>query len=230
MINTLIVDDNLQYVKNILNTTLNNFKEIRVTHIATTAKEALDIVSNHYIDLIFLDLKLPDFNGIEIIRKINFLNNIKNPNIIVISGDAYLSSKVPRGYNICDVISKSENSDTLYNKIKQIIHKEIIWDEKENIKEQVSKELSKMGYNWKYKGTHYILESILYIYESNNMNLLDNLEKYVYKYVALKNNKTINNVKTNSIKSTNFLERNKYFSEKPTPKLVISEILNKIVV
>lgn len=230
MINTLIVDDNLQYVKNILNTILNNFKEIRVTHIATTGKEAVDIITNNYIDLIFLDLKLPDFSGIEIIQRINFLNYIKNPTIIVISGDMSLSNKVPREYNICDVISKSENSDILYSRIKQIIHREIICHEKENIKEEISKELTKMGYNWKYKGTHYILESILYIYESNNMNLLDNLEKNVYQYVAFKNNKSVNNIKTNSIKCTNLLEWHKYFLEKPTPKLVISQILTKIVI
>lgn len=184
MLKTLIVDDNLQYVKMFLNTTINKFKEIHVTHIATTVKEALDIISTNYIDLIFLDLKLPDSNGIEIINKINFLNNIKTPYIIVISGDIALSSEINRKCNILDIINKLENNNVLYNKIERIIHTATILNNKENIKKEISKELAEIGYNWKYKGTNYILEAILYIYESNNMDLLDNLEKmYINIYL-----------------------------------------------
>ena len=56
MIKALIVDDNLQYIKNILNTTINKFSEIHIEYIATTAKEAINVISNNQIDLIFLDL------------------------------------------------------------------------------------------------------------------------------------------------------------------------------
>lgn len=81
MIKVLIVDDNLQYIKNILNTTINKFSEIHIEYIATTAKEAINVISNNQIDLIFLDLNLPDENGIYIIDQIKYLNNIKT-NII----------------------------------------------------------------------------------------------------------------------------------------------------
>jgi len=63
--------------------------------------------------------------------------------------------------------------------------------------------LEKLGYNWKYKGTNYLLEAIIYIYKNNNLDLLDNLEKNVYKYISCRYNKSINNVKTNIIKATN---------------------------
>ena len=82
MINVVIIENNLHYAKNILNTVINRFNNFRVTHIVTTVKEGLRIITNNHIDLIFLDLKLPDDTGIKIIEKINAITNIKKPKFI----------------------------------------------------------------------------------------------------------------------------------------------------
>lgn len=88
-----------------------------------------------------------------------------------------------------------------------------------------------MGYNWKYKGTNYLMEAILFIYTSNNLDLVDNLEKNVYKYIAYKNNKNVNNIKTNIIKSTERLINQKQNTiDTVTPKQAINAILNKILI
>lgn len=106
-----------------------------------------------------------------------------------------------------------------------------------NIIKQIDYQLLKLGYNYKLKGTQYLAKTILYIYSKNDMSLLDNLERNVYKQIAEDNNKTINNVKTNISKATDFVYTyqdkqilDDYFSIsiKITPKLVISTILNKI--
>ena len=225
MIKTLIVDDNLQYIKNILNTVLNKFDNINISYIATSGKEALDIISTNNIDLIFLDLKLPDFNGIELIKKINLLNSITYPSIIVISGETSLLGEFRDNQYICNIINQSENVKSIYNKVKELINELNYINYKNDIKDDVLSELSDLGYSLKYKGTYYILEAIVYIYRNNNLDLLDNLEKNVYKYIAFKNNKTINNIKTNIIKSTNLISKNNI---NITPKLVISNILIKL--
>lgn len=230
MINTLIVDDNLVYVKNILNIAINDFDEVRVTHIATTVIEAFNILENNSIDLVFLDLKLPDNNGIEIIKKVKSINCVKEPEIIIISGDKQLMNKVISDYKIYNIISKLEKDDILHRKIEEIIRNIYISNNKGNIRAFISNELEKIGYNWKYKGTHYILEAIIYIYQSNNMDLLDNLEKNVYKYISYHYNKSVNNIKTNIIKATNYIDKDKQYIENPTPKLVISDILNKLII
>lgn len=230
MINTLIVDDNLVYVKNILNTAINDFDEVRVTHIATTVIEAFNILENNSIDLVFLDLKLPDNNGIEIIKKVKSINCVKEPEIIIISEDKQLMNKVISDYKIYNIISKLEKDDILHRKIEEIIRNIYISNNKGNIRAFISNELEKIGYNWKYKGTHYILEAIIYIYQSNNMDLLDNLEKNVYKYISYHYNKSVNNIKTNIIKATNYIDKDKQYIENPTPKLVISDILNKLII
>ena len=111
---------------------------------------------------------------------------------------------------------------------------------KENIiiKKKITEELSNLGYNFKYKGTYYLLETIMTIYEHGSEELLDNLEANVYKIIAYKNNKTINNIKTNIIKATSLAyicqkenKINEYFGFeiKPTPKVVISTVIQKIL-
>lgn len=105
------------------------------------------------------------------------------------------------------------------------------------IKQKIEEQLMTLGYNFKYKGTKYLIDCILFVYEKNNIEILDNLEQNVYKYIAIKNNSSINNIKTTITKSTNYTytyqDKNifiQYFSLdiKITPKLVISTILRKL--
>lgn len=138
---------------------------------------------------------------------------------------------VPIFYRIEDEIQ--------YKKIDQALI-EIEKKTKKDIKSYnvINKQLLLLGYNFKQKGSKYLCESIEYIYKSENLELVDNLEKNVYKYIAIKNNKTLINIKTNIIKATEYVYNNqdkeflyKYFSinNKITPKLVISTILNKMI-
>lgn len=227
MIKAIIVDDNIEYSKNILNCIINKIEDIHITHIAVTGEEAINIISSNDIDLVFLDLKLPDYNGIDVIKKINTLNNIKQISYIIISGELSLINKLIDNKNILTIINKLDDNENIYNKIFNSIHTlNYIKNEKE-IKKFILSEISNMGYNLKHKGTKYIIESINYIYESNNMDLLDNLEKNVYVYIPYKYKKSINNIKTNIIRATNYIPANNLL-EKYTPKSVISSILVKI--
>ena len=122
MIKALIVDDNLQYIKNILNTTINKFSDIHIEYIATTAKEAINVISNNQIDLMFLDLNLPDENGIYIIDQIKYLNTIKNPYVVIISKDRKLIEVVNKRQISFEVISKFESNNIIYDRIRKIIH------------------------------------------------------------------------------------------------------------
>ncbi len=228
MIKTLILDDNFQYIKTIVNTVISKIDEIQTTYICTTVKEALNILENNIINLVLLDLRLPDSTGIEVINKINQYNNIKKPNIIIISEDYELINNVKNNYEYYNVISKGEKQQEIYKKILDAV-KSLKYEEyKKEIKEKIYKEMTSIGYNFKYKGSMYLVEAITYIYESNNLELLDNLEKNVYNVIAFKYNKSINNIKTNIIKATNSIN-NKQDSMYITPKVVISNIIISII-
>lgn len=228
MIKALIVDDNLLYVKNVFNTIINRIDNVHINYIATNVKEALQIINNNQIDLIFLNLKLPDGSGLDIITEVKCSNYAKKPNIIILSEYKELITN-NLGDNIINVIGKLEENELIYNKILKSVNAINFSTFESSIKELVISRLTKIGYNWKYKGTLYILETIMYIYQHNNIDLLDNIEKNVYTYISYKHNKSINNIKTNIIKSTNSIRNNDYTTINLTPKFVISNILTEII-
>lgn len=163
----------------------------------------------------------------DILSKNEIIGILVNKNFNINIKETY----VPIFYRIEDEIQ--------YKKIDQVLI-EIEKKTKKDIKSYnvISKQLLLLGYNFKQKGSKYLCESIEYIYKSGKLELVDNLEKNVYKYIALKNNKTLINIKTNIIKATEYVYNHqdkeflyKYFSinNKITPKLVISTILNKMI-
>lgn len=228
MIKTLIVEDNLNYVKSMMNLIINRIKEIHITNIATTIAEAINIIINNNIDLIFLDLKLPDATGIELINKIKNINSIKKPQIIVISSELSLIQEIKNKENFC-IINKLKDTESIFNTIKEVTNQIKYMQNEEKIKKRIMFELTDIGFNFKYKGSQYIYETIIYIYQSNNLELLNNLEKNVYKYIAYRYRKSVNNIKTNIIKATNLIKNDNCKQYNLTPKAIITNTLIKLI-
>jgi two-component system OmpR family response regulator len=69
----LVVDD-IKNIRNLLTTCL----ELEGYQVSTAAngREALEMVQNNLFDLIFLDIKLPELSGTEILRRMRRLNNL----------------------------------------------------------------------------------------------------------------------------------------------------------
>lgn len=77
MISAIIVDNRLNSLKNLFNNVINHFKEIQLTHIATTILEAYNIIANNQINLVFISLDIIDSNTTYTLNKlynINILN------------------------------------------------------------------------------------------------------------------------------------------------------------
>lgn len=126
MIKVLIVEDNLVYIKKILNSIINKIDIIHIKHIATNIKEALEIIYNNEIDLIILDLKLPDGNGLDLLKKIKSLNNIKKINIIILSDYKELVTNEYKDCNIINTIGKLEKEERTNNNQLKITPKYVI--------------------------------------------------------------------------------------------------------
>lgn len=62
---------------------------------------------------------------------------------------------------------------------------------------------------------------------NNSLNLMDNLEKNVYSFVAHKYHTSVDNIKTNIIKSTKFATQK---TSDLLPKDVITEIVSECIV
>jgi DNA-binding NarL/FixJ family response regulator len=69
MINVIICDDQ-EIVTRGLTTILNNDPQIKVLATGSNGQEAIDLVEKHQPDLVLMDLKMPDMNGIQATHKI----------------------------------------------------------------------------------------------------------------------------------------------------------------
>ncbi len=84
----LVVEDDAP-VRNLITTTLKTHEYKYLT--APTGREALMLASSHNPDVIFLDLGLPDMDGVEVIRQIRSWSNMP---IIVISARSEDDDKI----------------------------------------------------------------------------------------------------------------------------------------
>lgn len=73
MIKAIIVEDDLM-VAEINRQFIAKIKEIQVIQIFYTGKEALSFIKNNTVDLILLDMYLPDINGIELLTELRKYN------------------------------------------------------------------------------------------------------------------------------------------------------------
>jgi CheY-like chemotaxis protein len=113
----LIVEDdrfNVEYINEILSST--GLKILT----ARTGKQAIDMVQSQAIDLILMDIRLPDINGYEITKYIL----AKYPSVKIIAQTAYASSEEKNKAFLAgclDYISKPIKSNLLLSKMNNLL-------------------------------------------------------------------------------------------------------------
>jgi len=112
-------DEDISYLLMQSILSIENYKLLR----AKNGKEAVEIVQNNYdLDLVLMDLKMPEMDGLEATKKIRELNS----SIPIIAQTAYAlfgdkEKALIAGCN--DYISKPINKELLLEKIKRLINK-----------------------------------------------------------------------------------------------------------
>lgn len=81
----LICDDNI-FIRETLRVFLSDISGLAIDY-AEDGKVALDMISHNRYDLIVMDLQMPFFSGVELIRMIREVNHLDMP-IIVLTGKA----------------------------------------------------------------------------------------------------------------------------------------------
>lgn len=241
MVNIAIIDDNLNYSRNLMKFLSESNPNLRFVSIVANGKEALKSFNNgdmENIDIILLDMKLPYYNGNEILKFLEFEKNDKFKNsIIAISGESSFLASMQNNKYIYTYINKIEGFDKILIETNNLI--KIKQSDSNSLKMQVLKELNYLNFNDNFVGTKYLLESILIILQRYKFNDY-NLKKDVYPIIASKYNKTINNIKCNINNATIMMncecEKSvlmKYFNfyddrSEAKPKQVIETVINKI--
>ncbi|MCI8548830.1 MAG: response regulator [Bacilli bacterium] len=234
MVNALIVDDNLDFSKQLINN-ISESMDVRICKICTNGNEVLEILKNSEIDIIILDMIMPDCDGIEVLKRLTNSQKEKYKNsIIAISGDNSFISQLVNNPLVYDFIIKGIRKEEMIYRIKRLIDYKNI----EVKKKAIINELDSIGYDLGYKGTLYLIEAILQMYIKGELTI-DNLQKDIYPIISKIYHKTVNNVKCNINNATEAMyyrcdsqKLKEYFNFyddiKPTTKTVIYTVLKNI--
>jgi len=118
MVNILIADDNIFFAKKLMEY-INRNNELKVVAIAVDGKETLELLNNRNdIDIFLLDLKMPKYNGLEVLERINEEKKAKYKNsCIVISGEFEMIQQLTRN----EIIYKMLHKNMSFNDITEYV-------------------------------------------------------------------------------------------------------------
>lgn len=239
MINILLVEDDLSFCQKIITTICITNINFRIAGIACTKNDFLYLTSNQQIDIILVDIKKynsTQFN--QVIKKHNYKTSI----ILMLNNQNEIDFKFNTPY-IYDYILKKNINDELLLKIISLIYSRFSFklynpSLENKIRKLITNELKKIGYNFTYVGTKYLLETVYILYSLKNY-YYDNLERDIYTIVAKKYKKNAHNIKCNirnatdimyyeneETKISNYIGNCKIF--KPSANRIIYSILSKI--
>ena len=132
-ISILLIDDEPNQVQ-ALKTFLT--KRGYTIYTAGNGKDGMDMVSQNHIDLVITDFRMPEMNGLEVLKEINELN----PEIDVVVATAY--GDVEQAVEIMksgayDYLTKPVDLDELTNLIKRISEKKLLVHENQLLRNQL---------------------------------------------------------------------------------------------
>lgn len=118
-VKTIIIDDEPLSVAE-LQVMLKQFKGIEVVATATRSSEALEKISLHKPDLLFLDINMPERNGFQLLEALD-----ETPDVIFVTAyDEYAVKAFE--INALDYILKPVNKERLSEAVQKIINKQAV--------------------------------------------------------------------------------------------------------
>lgn len=127
-INVLIVEDQYEDMEYCA-AMLTDMSESIVLHKCGTGRKAVNIISENNIDVVFIDVLLPDINGFELAGMIRKTDNYKFVPIIFITGENRNYAEVHRRYHHYEYIIKPFTSEEFISRVFPLISG--LMDEKE---------------------------------------------------------------------------------------------------
>lgn len=184
MLNLLIIEDNLIESHFLVNSICKKVPNIRLYSVVSTGIEAIDILKEKEVDIIILDLKLPDMEGKDVIDFISKNNIIKyKSSVIAITEDIQLLTKIIGNEYIFTYCSKTNDINFIIEKINDLLNIKEKKNQTNIIKEQIKIELENLNFDFSYIGTKYIYECIYQCYCKRIIYDV-NLNKEIYPIIS----------------------------------------------
>lgn len=232
MVDILIITKDICTIKGLVNKVMKDISNIRITKIATDKDEAIDILNNEDIDIVFLDLKMFRKSLNIILEKVK--KEKYKDSIIIISKEFSPIEHITKDNMIVEYILEDLSKDETIYKINRVVAKKDI----EIKRQEIIKQLQYINYNTDYKGTNYLIDTILQVYMNKKL-MMENLQKDIYPIISDIYKKSVNTIRCSIRHATECMyyecdikKLNEYFGiiddERPTTKDVIYTVLSKI--
>lgn len=239
MINVLLIDEELEHCKKIINNINKEYGKFNICAIANNDSEISYILSNYNIDIILLN---SNFERYKILIEKEIIFQKKYVKSVILIGANY-NIDLRNNIWIYDIVRNKNDIEEIINLLNECsLFKQNVqntnYNLENNIKEKIERELKYLEYNFSHKGTRYLLETIYMLYNLKDY-YDDNLSKDIYPVIGKKFGKSSNNIKCciryateimtyecDEKKLTNYLYDYSYI--KPGTKRVISAILGKL--
>jgi len=115
----LIVDDDVELTKAVVSTISSAGHDV---HFTNDPKDGLKLIREQNYDMVLLDLSMPEFSGMDIIKELAKDGKIKEKKIVVMTASAVndeeLKNLVDRG--IHSVLRKPVDIDVILDKIEEV--------------------------------------------------------------------------------------------------------------
>lgn len=239
MINLLIMENNAEQCKNIVNYISQYCPDVRIFGIAYEEEDALEILKTDRIDAILVDLNLPKLGSYNVLNYIAERRILKFLNSIVVLGSNNMPvTKLFNNKYIHCCLKKPISLKEIAEKLKFLADLKMSETDEFIIREKIKNQLEHLGYNFSYHGSKYLIDAIYILYR-NKDKYYDNLTKDIYPVLANKHNKTANTIKCDITQATKIMFYDssdkiikEYFNysklARPTVKEVMFTVLSKI--
>jgi two-component system response regulator LytT len=127
----IIIDDEMM-ARAILEQYITSLTKIKVVEVFPNAITAIKYLNDHEVDVIFLDIHMPDFNGFD------FIKTIKNPpKIILVTSDKDYASAAFEFDAIIDYLVKPITEERFKKAVTKITHRSRVKETPQLIKKEV---------------------------------------------------------------------------------------------
>lgn len=236
MQNLLIVEDNLIQSYHLANSICREISNIRLYGIVPTCSEAIEIIKNCKVDIIILDLKLPDSSGNDVINFIKKNNLSKYEySIIILTGEISMIKDSINNKYIYYYCTKIGSYESVVEHTKELAEIKDMESSYSQLDKVIKANMESLNFDFSYKGTVYLFDTILEIMEREDKFEI-NFDKEIYPIIAKKYNTKKNSIKVNIFNSVSLMYYNisedklsEYLGYKVTTKPKTKELITSII-
>lgn len=118
MIDVLLADDH-PLIRDGLHATLEGHPSVRLVGVAATGREALDVVADHAVDVVLMDVDMPEMDGLEATRRLRAEQPEVKVIVLTMHDEPALMQRLIRE-GVHGYVLKSAGTDEIVRAVKQV--------------------------------------------------------------------------------------------------------------